>query len=426
MFFVKRFLLALLVLSTPLVAVAGESEGVTVAVSGDYSSLKGFCSEVFSYGKTTVMECDSKAFSRVVVRRVSGSVGNQKFYSYYARKRVKGKPVFTAFEDRVYYRQQVEEKPALQSVLFSNYRFLTGAARVETELGIKGEGIVVAVLDSEVDCTHPDLKSNCVREKESVVAPQKKYDNHGTEMAGIVASTSSNMLFRGIAPGAVIHSITIVAGNGGTNGGAVAAGIRKAADDPSVRVISLSVSMKSMLSFLMEGDDCDGYAGLNWFYRDLPEAVKYAADKEKVLVVSGLNERGLSGLPGCLSRVTVVASVDSNKDKAKDSSTGASMRNHGLSAPGVRIGVLQGNLLDLEKYSIIGYSGDSYAAPMVSGTIALMLEANPGLSPKEIREILFKTADKSRNKNAKPDEEYGNGILDAYAAVSEAKIKSKK
>jgi len=68
------------------------------------------------------------------------------------------------------------------------------------------------------------------------------------------------------------------------------------------------------------------------------------------------------------------------------------------------------------NYSEVGYmprNGTSYACPMVSGVVALMLEANRHLTPEQVRQILYETSNRSEN----PDTLYGYGIPDALAAV---------
>lgn len=69
-------------------------------------------------------------------------------------------------------------------------------------------------------------------------------------------------------------------------------------------------------------------------------------------------------------------------------------------------------------HSYYGYnSGTSMSAPMVAGTIALMLEANPGLSPSEIREIIEQTAETDDFMGELPNNEYGAGRLNALECV---------
>ena len=70
-------------------------------------------------------------------------------------------------------------------------------------------------------------------------------------------------------------------------------------------------------------------------------------------------------------------------------------------------------------------SGTSYATPAVSGVMAMMIEANPDISPAEIKEILKLTAERRGGPSA-PDvdpfwnRDFGFGMVDAYAAVSMA------
>lgn len=85
-----------------------------------------------------------------------------------------------------------------------------------------------------------------------------------------------------------------------------------------------------------------------------------------------------------------------------------------ISAPGVNISAPKAN--STNQY--VAYSGTSMATPYVSGVIALMLDANPGLSVAQVREILRTTAQDWGP--AGQDVDYGWGRLDGFAAVKRA------
>lgn len=71
-------------------------------------------------------------------------------------------------------------------------------------------------------------------------------------------------------------------------------------------------------------------------------------------------------------------------------------------------------------YPFVSASGTSMSCPMVSGTVALMLEANPTLTPSEVREILLQTARTDSYTGSVPNYTWGWGKTDAHAAVKEA------
>src|SRR5205823_3732756 len=106
-----------------------------------------------------------------------------------------------------------------------------------------------------------------------------------------------------------------------------------------------------------------------------------------ISVVAAAGNAGSAGVgaPGCISSTIAVGAVDSADHLASFSSVGGPLADHGVVAPGVNI---------YSTYSP-GYavlSGTSMATPHVSGTIALMLRANPSLSTASVKSVLYTTA----------------------------------
>lgn len=73
-----------------------------------------------------------------------------------------------------------------------------------------------------------------------------------------------------------------------------------------------------------------------------------------------------------------------------------------------------------KNYYYAELSGTSMSSPMVTGCVALMLEANPWLTPAKIREIIANTAHRDNITGTTPNDEWGYGKMNAYAAVKEA------
>ena len=117
--------------------------------------------------------------------------------------------------------------------------------------GARGAGITIAVVDSGVDLSHPDLRSKLVAGKDLVRAaaglsgpgcpgPQDE-NGHGTHVAGIAAAVTNNGIgVAGTAPAAKIMPVRVLDASGGGEQTAVDAGIRWAADH-GARVINLSL-----------------------------------------------------------------------------------------------------------------------------------------------------------------------------------------
>lgn len=259
-----------------------------------------------------------------------------------------------------------------------------------------GSGVTVAVVDSPVDGTHPDLAGH--------VLPGRSADGtgngwgtgqgarHGTEMAGIIAGGTKPGGYLGIAPGAKILPVN----NGGTQPGTDAA-IRWAVDH-GAKVINLSVG--GMLS--------------------LPEeaaAVRYAEDHDVVLVAAAGNIPEDNNDPEVISpaRLPGVVAVGALDQKAVAWYGSARGPEVALTAPGVDI--IAPAPLDTSPNGYGSGTGTSGAAAFVSGVAALIRAKYPGLNAPSVIERLIRTA-----KDLGPpgrDEQYGYGVMRPLLALTD-------
>jgi subtilisin family serine protease len=222
-----------------------------------------------------------------------------------------------------------------------------------------GQGVIVAVLDTGVDATHPDLSESISNEGydflDEDAQPHDGADGidqdqdgiadegagHGTHVAGIVHV---------VAPGATILPIRVLDSEGAGTSVAVARGIRYAMAH-GARVINLSL-------------------GLNTTADVIKDAI-HDARMDDVVVVASAGNRGIfddEHFPANRSEVISVASTNEVELKADFSSYGTKVD---LCAPGQNI---------LSTYLNHGYavwSGTSMSTPMVSGAAALRIELNP-------------------------------------------------
>ncbi|MEV8535872.1 type VII secretion-associated serine protease mycosin [Streptomyces sp. NPDC051211] len=287
------------------------------------------------------------------------------------------------------------------------------ALRAEEAWGTtRGEGITVAVLDTGVDSAHPDLAGQVLDGTDLVGMGASRGDRtwarHGTAMAGIIAGHGHGADRRdgvlGIAPAAKILPIRVILEEGdpgrakarSSKGGALAQGIRWAADH-GADVINLSL-----------GDDSD--SAHHEAAED--EAVQYALAKGVVVVASAGNS-GKRGdpvsYPAAYPGVIAVTAVDRKGRKA-----GFSTRKWyaTVSAPGVGVVIPDPDLKYYEGW------GTSAAAAFVSGAVALVRSAHPGLSPAQIKRLLEETA--SDAPGGGRDDSRGHGLVDPVAALQAA------
>ncbi|WP_406328675.1 type VII secretion-associated serine protease mycosin [Streptomyces sp. NBC_00203] len=276
----------------------------------------------------------------------------------------------------------------------------------------KGKGITVAVLDTGVDAQHPDLAGNVLTGKDMVGFGASRGDRswarHGTAMAGIIAGHGHGAGnadgVMGIAPKAKILPVRVILEDGdsartkarNTRGNALAEGIRWATDH-GADVINLSLGDDSKSAHPEPAED---------------EAVQYALKKGAVVVASAGNggEKGDHiSYPAAYPGVIAATAVDRYGTRASFSTRRWYAT---VSAPGVDVVIADPD----DRY----YSGwgTSAASAFVSGAVALVKAAHPGLSPAQIKQLLEDTARDAPTGGH--DDSRGFGFIDPAAAIKAA------
>ncbi len=276
----------------------------------------------------------------------------------------------------------------------------------------KGKGITVAVLDTGVDDEHPDLAGNVLTGKDMVGFGAGRGDRpwarHGTAMAGIIAGhghgsgNSEGVL--GIAPEAKILPVRVILEDGdsargkarNTRGNALAEGIRWAADH-GADVINLSLGDDSKSAHPEASEDA---------------AVQYALKKGAAVVASAGNggEKGDHiSYPAAYPGVIAATAVDRYGTRASFSTRRWYAT---VSAPGVDVVIA-----DPDRKYYEGW-GTSAASAFVSGAVALVKAAHPGLAPAQIKDLLEETARNAPSGGR--DDSRGYGFVDPAAAIKGA------
>jgi type VII secretion-associated serine protease mycosin len=276
----------------------------------------------------------------------------------------------------------------------------------------KGQGITVAVLDTGVDADHPDLVGNVLPAKDMIGFGAEQGDRawarHGTAMAGIIAGHGHGPGdadgVMGIAPEAKILPVRVILEDGdtargkarSTRGNALAEGIRWATDH-GADVINLSLGDDSKSAHPEPAEDA---------------AVQYALKKGAVVVASAGNggEKGDHiSYPAAYPGVIAATAVDQNGTRASFSTRRWYAT---VSAPGVDVVIADPD----DKY-YEGW-GTSAASAFVSGAVALIKAAHPGLSPAQIKKLLEDTARNAPSGGR--DDSRGFGFIDPAAAIEAA------
>ncbi|MFF3987056.1 type VII secretion-associated serine protease mycosin [Streptomyces sp. NPDC001601] len=276
----------------------------------------------------------------------------------------------------------------------------------------KGKGITVAVLDTGVEADHPDLVGNVLAAKDMIgfgAGPgDRDWARHGTAMAGIIAGHGHGVGngdgVMGVAPEAKILPVRVILEDGdsarakarSTRGNALAEGIRWAADH-GADVINLSL-----------GDDSDSAHP----EPSEDEAIQYALKKDVVVVASAGNggDKGDHiSYPAAYPGVIAATAVDKFGTRA-----GFSTRRWyaTVSAPGVDIVIADPDHKYYEGW------GTSAASAFVSGAVALIKAAHPGLTPAQIKKLLEDTARDAPAGGR--DDSRGFGMIDPAAAIKAA------
>ena len=306
------------------------------------------------------------------------------------------------------------------------------ATEVWEAYGTKGDGVKVAVLDTGVDVSHPDIDlytedpGNATYpggwaefDSEGNQVPGSEphdTDTHGTHTSGTVSGGNASGEYIGVAPEVdLMHGLVIPAGGGSF--AQVAGGMEWAVTEDA-DVISMSL-------------------GANGYYTEMIEPVRNAQAAGTVVVASSGNSgEGTSGSPGNVYESVAVGASDEDANIASFSSgeevdTESAWGSDApaswpdtyvvpdVAAPGVAV-----------KSSVPGggyaeYDGTSMAAPHAAGTVALMLAAaGDDLPPSTVKTALYDTAWKPAGEPAGNDTRYGTGIVDAKAAADQVALEN--
>jgi subtilisin family serine protease len=281
----------------------------------------------------------------------------------------------------------------------------------QSRYGVTGKGIGVAVLDSGVNSTHPDLSSSisptqhCLLPYFSGCPPEFSEEGvsaeddhgHGSHVAGIITSDGV-VAGRGFAPDAEIVAVKVLdRDNLGMTSGFVA-GLDWVYDNLStlnVKIVNLSLVSPSAYG---SEDACDT------FEPAMAASVKNLVDAGVTIFASSGNDGwpDMMASPACNTGVIAVGATykaDEGSNPASDAfgcseETTAfdqvtcftnSAERLDMVAPGA---VIESDTLGTGTSTGLG---TSFASPTAAGVAALMLECNPSLTPAEVKDILVRT-----------------------------------
>jgi type VII secretion-associated serine protease mycosin len=258
----------------------------------------------------------------------------------------------------------------------------------------KGKGVTVAVVDSGINASHPQLAGRVIKSINLTGTPHNTdCYGHGTAVAGIIAAqdernSSHPVPFVGVAPDVKLISVKIQEGENSTDtGGLLAKGIERAVE---------------------AGADIINVSAFNTDYPALRKAVRDAQKHDVLIVASAGNvdpqkkKTEQAAYPASYPGVLSVGAVDENGSLSGFSNTASKVD---VTAPGSDIVSTTG-----DGY-VGGLQGTSFSAPYVTGVAALIKASHPKLTYQQIMNRIIRTADGGSAGS-------GAGMVNPYAAVT--------
>ena len=271
---------------------------------------------------------------------------------------------------------------------------------IRSQYEARGSGVVVAVIDTGVDSTQPDLQGSLLPGVNLVVPTNPTSDTrdnsseyHGTDVAAIIAAhahgdPNNPQGLYGLATQAKI--LPIKTGDGGMSLASIEAGIRYAADH-GARVINISAGRDG---------ECSS---------DAIAAVNYALSKGVVLVVATGNTGTTTNAVDCpasVPGVIDVSAIDQTGHLDKYSHYGSDVT---VAAPGVSIEEpARGGTYDKA-------SGTSLAAPWVAGEAALIIGKHPDWTAGQVVRVIIENTVQGTGQRV--DDRVGYGVIDPLKAL---------
>ena len=248
----------------------------------------------------------------------------------------------------------------------------------------------IAIIDSGVDPTHPDLSDKLIRGYNFLENNTDTHDvrGHGTAVAGTAAAISNNVAgVAGVAWGNPIMPLVVLNSDNWASYYDIARAITFAADN-GIRVINISIGGSSSSSTMQN-------------------AINYAWTKGTLVFACAMNNATSTPYyPAACEHVVAVSATTS-------SDTRASFSNYGnwidIAAPGASI-------LTTNRGGGYGYwNGTSFASPIAAGLAGLIISANPDLTNTQVVEIITQNADDLGDPGF--DQYYGYGRVNAHASL---------
>lgn len=251
----------------------------------------------------------------------------------------------------------------------------------------RGAGVKIAVIDTGIDRTHPELAANLKGGWNALTKGEDFTDDngHGSHVSGTIAAVDDKKGVVGVAPKVDLYGVKVLDANGSGTFDDVIAGMQWAVDN-KMEIVSMSL-------------------GASQGNQSLTDMVAAMTKAGVILIAAAGNSGGSVGFPAACPGAIAIAASDSKDRLASFSSRGPEVA---VIAPGVNV---------KSTYKNGGYdtlSGTSMATPHVSGLAALYVATHKGATPVQARAALTAAA---RKLPGVPDIGQGAGLPGAEELV---------
>jgi subtilisin family serine protease len=275
----------------------------------------------------------------------------------------------------------------------------TGINRIDAENKVnQGSGVNVAVIDTGIDYTHPDLAANVVGGKSCVGSSYKDGNGHGTHVAGTIAGINNTQGVVGVAPKAKLWAVRVLNNQGSGTWSQVICGIDFVTSKAPKNGGPITVANMSLGGAGVSDNNCGKNTSGSGSNDPLHQAICRARDAGVTFVVAAGNNAGAAAqfVPAAYDDAVITVSALADSDGASGGlgvatpygpdDTFATFSNFGsvvdVATPGVNItSTWPGN-----RYAIL--SGTSMATPHVAGAAALYIADHAGAAWTDVREGL--------------------------------------